>query len=39
MRGNMLVVKMHHSGLKLEIGVPLERALGWLRGLFYTIRL
>lgn len=39
MRGSMLVIKMHHGGFKLEIGVPVERSIGWLRGLFYTVRL
>lgn len=35
----MLVIKMKHGGFKLEIGVPLERALSWIKGLFYTVKL
>jgi len=38
-RGGMLVVKMHRGVVKLEIGIPIERAIGWLRGLYYLIRL
>ena len=37
-RGGMLVVKMHIGIFKLEIGIPLERAIGWLRGLYYLVR-
>jgi len=36
--GNMMVVKMH-SGGKLEVAVPIEKGLVWLRGLYNIIRL
>lgn len=36
--GSMLVVKMHAGG-KLEVAVPIEKGLVWLRGLYNVIRL
>ena len=36
--GNMLIVKMHHQGRKHEIGIPVERAISWLKGLYTIVR-
>lgn len=35
---NKLVVKMHHHGFKLEVGVPCDRAVAWMRGLFQVVK-
>ena len=36
--GNMIVIKMHIPS-KLQIGVPVDKGLSWLRGLYNIIDL
>lgn len=36
--GTMMVIKMHWMGSKIEVAVPIEIVLVWLRGLFNLIR-
>jgi hypothetical protein len=35
--GNMLILKFHANGRKNEIGVPVEHAMVWLKGLYTLI--
>jgi hypothetical protein len=36
--GNKLIIKFHALGRKNEIGIPIEHAIPWLRGLYTLIR-